>query len=214
MPRETSQTLDRGLTVLELLAAHPEGLTVNELAGALSVGRTVVYRLVATLEDHRLVRREPGGRLVVWLGVTTLGRAVEPLLRNAAGPALRQLAQEASAIAHLTVAEGPDAVAVAVVEPAGSELPALLRQGARHALERGAAGRAMLRLREGSPAVVASTGDVPGMPHEIAAPVVGVQGIEAAVGVVSPTALDTAVAGQAVVRAAAAVRLVLSGPGD
>ena len=50
MPAEKSQTLDRGLYVLELLASTPEGLTVTEIAATLSMGRTVVYRLVVTLE--------------------------------------------------------------------------------------------------------------------------------------------------------------------
>ncbi|HSF98083.1 MAG TPA: helix-turn-helix domain-containing protein, partial [Ornithinibacter sp.] len=31
MPTETSQTLDRGLRVLRVLAESPEGLTVTEL---------------------------------------------------------------------------------------------------------------------------------------------------------------------------------------
>ena len=52
MPAETSQTLDRGLRVLDVLAAAPGGLTVTELAARLEVNRTVVYRLVSTLEQH------------------------------------------------------------------------------------------------------------------------------------------------------------------
>lgn len=46
MPKETSQTLDRGLRVLSVLADSPEGLTVTEVAAALGVSRTVVYRLI------------------------------------------------------------------------------------------------------------------------------------------------------------------------
>ena len=57
MPAETSQTLDRGLQVLEVLADHPEGLTVTQLARELDVSRTIVYRLVVTLEQHGLLRR-------------------------------------------------------------------------------------------------------------------------------------------------------------
>ena len=63
MAAETSQTLDRGLRVLDVLAASPGGLTVTELAGRLEVNRTVVYRLVSTLEGHALVRKDPRGRL-------------------------------------------------------------------------------------------------------------------------------------------------------
>ena len=56
MGTETSQTLDRGLQVLELLSDHPEGLTVTDIAAKLGVGRTVVYRLVATLDQHGFLR--------------------------------------------------------------------------------------------------------------------------------------------------------------
>ncbi|MCD6638863.1 MAG: helix-turn-helix domain-containing protein, partial [Nocardioides sp.] len=43
MAAETSQTLDRGLRVLAVLAECSEGLTVTELATRLDVNRTVVY---------------------------------------------------------------------------------------------------------------------------------------------------------------------------
>lgn len=86
MTAETSQTLDRGLRVLKLLADTDHGLTVTELSNKLGVNRTVVYRLLATLEQHALVRRDLGGRARVGLGVLRLGRQVHPLVREAALP--------------------------------------------------------------------------------------------------------------------------------
>ena len=84
MPTETSQTLDRGLRVLRVLAESPEGLTVTELSSRLQVNRTVVYRLISTLEQHGLVRRDARSRLFVGLGVLHLASAVQPLLRDLA----------------------------------------------------------------------------------------------------------------------------------
>ena len=75
MAAETSQTLDRGLRVLRTLAATPSGLSITALAAEIGVNRTVVYRLVATLEQHGLARRDPSGRLHVGLGVLALGTA-------------------------------------------------------------------------------------------------------------------------------------------
>src|SRR5262245_11007513 len=86
------QTLDRGLRVLGLLAAEPDGLTVNELAAELGVHRAVVYRLLATLGAHRLVARSPDGRFRLWTGVVALARAVAPQLQAAALPELSRLA--------------------------------------------------------------------------------------------------------------------------
>ncbi|HEV7787535.1 MAG TPA: helix-turn-helix domain-containing protein, partial [Pseudonocardia sp.] len=46
----TLQTLDRGLSVLELVSQRPAGVSVAELAAALDVHRAICYRIVATLE--------------------------------------------------------------------------------------------------------------------------------------------------------------------
>lgn len=148
MTAETSQTLDRGLRVLKLLADTDHGLTVTELSNKLGVNRTVVYRLLATLEQHALVRRDLGGRARVGLGVLRLGRQVHPLVREAALPALRSLAEDIGATAHLTLVDGTEALAVAVVEPTWTDYHVAYRAGFRHSLDRGAAGRAILSGRQ------------------------------------------------------------------
>ncbi|WP_037907109.1 IclR family transcriptional regulator [Actinacidiphila yeochonensis] len=152
MTAETSQTLDRGLRVLKLLADTDHGLTVTELASRLGVNRTVVYRLLATLEQHSLVRRDLGGRARVGLGVLGLAHQVHPLLREAALPALRSLAEDIGATAHLTLVDGSEALAVAVVEPTWTDYHVAYRTGFRHPLDRGAAGRAILAGRGIRPA--------------------------------------------------------------
>lgn len=135
MTAETSQTLDRGLKVLKLLADTDHGLTVTELSNKLGVNRTVVYRLLATLEQHALVRRDLGGRARVGLGVLRLGRQVHPLVREAALPALRSLAEDIGATAHLTLVDGTEALAVAVVEPTWTDYHVAYRAGFRHPLD-------------------------------------------------------------------------------
>src|SRR4051794_10520892 len=109
---ETSQTLDRGLRVLTALADSPTGLTIAQLAQRVGAPRTAGYRLVATLEGHGLARRDPDGRVHLGMGVLRLAARVHPLLRQAAAPALRRLAETVGATAHLTVAEGTDALAI------------------------------------------------------------------------------------------------------
>jgi DNA-binding IclR family transcriptional regulator len=184
---ETSQTLDRGLRVLKLLADTDHGLTVTELSARLGVNRTVVYRLLATLEQHALVRRDLGGRARVGLGVLRLGRQVHPLVREAALPALRSLADDIGATAHLTLADGSEALAVAVVEPSWTDYHVAYRTGFRHPLERGAAGRAILAARRGGPGGTGYTltqGELENGASGAAAPLMGVSGIEGSVGVV------------------------------
>ncbi|MFC5722778.1 IclR family transcriptional regulator [Streptomyces gamaensis] len=188
MTTETSQTLDRGLRVLKLLADTDHGLTVTELSTRLGVNRTVVYRLLATLEQHALVRRDLGGRARVGLGVLRLGRQVHPLVREAALPALRSLAEDIGATAHLTLVDGTEALAVAVVEPTWTDYHVAYRAGFRHPLDRGAAGRAILAARNGElssgPGYALTHGELEAGASGAAAPLLGVLGIEGSVGVV------------------------------
>lgn len=212
MAAETSQTLDRGLRVLSLLAESPEGLTVTEIATTLGVSRTVVYRLVVTLEQHALVRRSTDGRCRLGLAILALARQAQPLLRDAALPALRRLAESSGATAYLAVVDGAELLTVAVVEPPRSDLHVAYRLGSRIPLDRGAAGRAVLAARTAAgrpldPPWVLTTGDVPGG-SGIAAPVGGIPGMEAAVGVVTVAPGEDL--GPRVARAAAEIGRALS----
>ena len=205
---ETSQTLDRGLRLLQLLAAGPaSGATVTELATALGSSRPAVYRLVATLHQYGLVHRDRDGRVRLGLGVLRVARAVQPMLGHAAAPVLRQLAEDVGATAHLTIADGTEALAVAVVEPSWTDVHVAYRVGSRHPLDRGAAGLAILKARAPSARsrYVMTAGQLQAGARGIAAAVPGLTGIEASVGVVALGDLDPAVAGPRVVRAAAAM---------
>jgi DNA-binding IclR family transcriptional regulator len=203
MPTETSQTLDRGLRVLSVLADSPEGLTVTELSGRLGVNRTVVYRLVSTLEQHGLVRRDARGRLFVGLGVLHLASAVQPLLRDLAVPVLRSLAEAIGSTAHLTVADGDEALALAVVEPTWTDFHVAYRIGSRHPLSQGAAGKAIGLTDPDGPAYAVTVGELQTGARGLAAPVRGVDGLRASVGIVTlEGAIDEQVVAPRVIAAA------------
>jgi DNA-binding IclR family transcriptional regulator len=202
---ETSQTLDRGLRLLTLLADVSGSVSVTEAAAALDVNRTVIYRLAATLEQHGMVRKSSDGRLSLGFAVLGLAAKVHPLLRQAALPALRALAEDVGATAHLTVADGGEALAVAVVEPSWTSIHVAYRVGSRHDLRRGAAGRAILAGRMGDVSYVSSEGELQPGATGVAAAVTGVPSVEASVGVVALTGLDPAAIGPRVIQAAAEV---------
>ena len=186
MAAETSQTLDRGLRVLRVLAESPEGLTITELSARMDVNRTVVYRLISTLEGHALIRRDVRGRLFVGLGVLHLASAVQPLLRELAVPVLRSLAEAIGSTAHLTVADGDEALALAVVEPTWTDFHMAYRVGSRHSLASGAAGKAIGLLGQADAAAYAVTsGELQSGAHGLAAPVRGLEGLRASVGIVT-----------------------------
>jgi DNA-binding IclR family transcriptional regulator len=208
-PQETAQTLDRGLRLLHLVADVP-GLTVTEAAARMGVGRTVVYRLVGSLAEHGMIRRDGAGRLRLGAGLLQLAQRAQPLIADAARPSLRLLAEDVGATAHLTVAEGREAVALVVVEPSWTAFHVAYRSGSRHPIERGAAGRAILAGRRGERTPVATAGELQPGAYGVAAPVLGVEGLEASVGVVALAPLEYTTVGARVLSAAAAITDALS----
>jgi DNA-binding IclR family transcriptional regulator len=188
---ETSQTLDRGLRLLRLVAERgATGITVTEIARELEIGRPVVYRLVATLSEHSLVRRAPDARVRLGPGVLYFAAALHPALRQAASPILRRLADAAGATAHFTITDGGEALALVVVEPTWTDFHVGYRVGSRHPLERGAAGRAILAGRRGDAGVVTTRGELQQGATGLSAAVLGLPVLEASVGVVTVKTLD------------------------
>jgi len=146
--------------------------------------------------------------------VLALARQVQPVLREAALPALRRLSDSVGATAHLTVVDGSDALAVAVVEPTRSDFHVAYRVGARHPLDRGAGGKAVLAGRATGgrpfePGWVVSTGELQPGAFGVASPLLGVAGIEASVGVLALTDLNVEDVGPKVLRAAGEVARAL-----
>jgi len=207
------QTLDRGLRILHLLAHARDGLTVSELADELGVHRAIVYRLLGTLAQHRLVIRGDDGRHRLWTGLVELARGVIPRWRNVAEPELSNLAEELGATATLSVAADEHAVALLVVEPRSTEFHVAYRPGTRHPIDRGATGKAILVGRPPTPGEpkdvtrarrrgwIETQGELQPGAVGVAAPIVVDGWADACVGVVSLHELGRA-AGERVLQAA------------
>jgi len=208
---ETAQTLDRGLRLLALVAERPEGVSISAAAAELGVGRTVVYRLAATLAEHGLIQREGAGPLRLGIGILALARHAQPLVAAAALPVLRSLAEEVGATSHLTVEDGGEALALLVVEPSWTAMHVAYRTGSRHPLDSAAGGLAILAGRRGERRWTSSSGGFQPGAHGVAAPVFGIDGLSASVGVIAFGNLDPAAVGPRVLAAADAVAARLAG---
>ena len=139
-----SLTLERGLRVLRLLAAHPEGLSVSGIASALGTHRAGVYRLLEPLTGQRFVSRDSSGLYTLDIGLVELASAVRPRLQTVAAPLLQQLADEIGVTTALTIRDGEEAVLLSVFEPRSSHMYIGHRPGLRHRLDQAAAGLAIL----------------------------------------------------------------------
>jgi DNA-binding IclR family transcriptional regulator len=160
MPNDTvalSQTLDRGLACLDFVAAADRAVSVDEAASALGLHRSIVYRLLRTLERRRLVERGADGDYVAGPYLAVLSRSVRRSLRAAAAPLLANLAEELQMTSFLVVADGDDAVTIDSVEPTSLNAHVAYRPGTRHPLDRGAPGLALLA---GRPSVVGERPEV------------------------------------------------------
>ncbi len=139
-----SQTLSRGIRILEELADAAAPLRIDELAARLEVHRSVAYRLLRTLEDHGLVSRDGGGRVQLGARLAALAAGVAADLRAEALPELTAVAGELGMTCFLVVRDGDECVTLTSVEPPAAIAAVAHRPGARHALTRGAPGRALL----------------------------------------------------------------------
>ncbi|AOS60959.1 IclR family transcriptional regulator [Actinoalloteichus hymeniacidonis] len=206
--RERSLTLERGLALLQAVAdAESDAPSISDLATAIGASRAAVYRMLGPLQARGLVRRE-GSKVRLGLGVLRLANRVLPQVRFAALPALRVLAEQVGATAHITVADGMDAQAVAVVEPSWTTFHVSYRVGTRHPVRFGAAGRA-IDLAPDAGGWVVSNGELQAGAHGVAAPVIGVDGLRASVGVIALAPLDVPVVGPQVMRAACEIAAAL-----
>lgn len=139
-----SQTLDRGIRILEHLAARGSPQPVADIGQALGLYRSITYRLLRTLEDHQLVERDVVGHYGLGLGIAALSRGVRTDLNAAALPRLNALTTDLGLTAFLVVRAGDEAVTMTSVEPRDTPSHVTYRPGTRHPVGRGAPGLALL----------------------------------------------------------------------
>ena len=117
---KTIQSVDRAAALIKAIADSPHSPTVNELATACGLNRSTAWRLLATLDSHGLIERDPISQRYS-LGYAFLriaaGADVDPLVRRAR-PVLEQLADETGETANLAVARRFSLVYVDQVDPA------------------------------------------------------------------------------------------------
>jgi DNA-binding IclR family transcriptional regulator len=112
------QSVDRALRMLEIVAASPAPPSATEIAAAAGVNRSTAWRLLATLECHDLIERDPDtGRYSVGLGtVRVASRAGHASLVRKARPILERLTRDTGEAATLTISRATSLVVIDQVD--------------------------------------------------------------------------------------------------
>lgn len=141
-----SQTLGRALEALHVLVdGRPR--TSHELAEALGIPRSNVYRILRTFEEYAFVTRTPDGRYTLGLGIAALA---DSGLRSAdlrTDEVLAELANTTAATAVFCIPQRNEAVVLASVRPTAHPASVAIRRGTRLPLRDGAPGMAILSMR-------------------------------------------------------------------
>ncbi|MET2011982.1 helix-turn-helix domain-containing protein [Microbacterium chocolatum] len=154
-----SQTLSRGIRILEILADVRDPLSIDDIAGRLGVHRSVAYRLLRTLEGHGLVRRDATGRVALGARLAALAEGVAHDLQAEALPELIAAANDLGITCFLAVLDHDECVTLASIEPRHAVASVAQRPGARHPVTVGAPGKAILSTMADTavPAAVSAT---------------------------------------------------------
>ncbi|SDM36301.1 IclR family transcriptional regulator [Microbacterium azadirachtae] len=139
-----SQTLSRGIRILEILGDERGPLSIDEIAARLGVHRSIAYRLLRTLEDHRLVGRDAAGLVALGPRMAALAAGVAQDLQAEALPELTAVANELGMTCFLAVLDGAECITLVSVEPRHTVASVAQRPGARHPVTVGAPGKAIL----------------------------------------------------------------------
>jgi len=139
---EIAQTADHALLILNELG---EGIPLSpaELAVRLGLNRTVVHRLLVTLNARGYVLRQ-GALYRPGVAILQLAQVIEPDLRAIAGPVMRKLAVTTEESIVLHIPDGTEAVVLHQAIADRHVLQVSHRIGARHSLAVSASGRVIL----------------------------------------------------------------------
>lgn len=118
-------------------------MSIAELAEALEVHRSSAYRILRTLEEHRLVLRDDAGQIRLGPRLVSLARGAAPHLNVVALPEITEIANRFGATAFVAVLDGDQVITLMSVEPAHSHASVAQRPGSRHSALRGATGHAI-----------------------------------------------------------------------
>src|SRR5215216_164191 len=120
--REQVTSVERALSILELLASRNQGLSTSEISRAAKVPKSSTSYLLRTLVGRGYVRRDlETGQHTLGIRILSLGgQAMQGMaLREFAMPHLRQIVETTRLGSHLAILDHGDAVYIERIESPG-----------------------------------------------------------------------------------------------
>lgn len=142
MGNYSAPALEKGLDILELLAADRSGLTQKQIADRLERSPAEIFRMLVCLQRRGYVRRSvPADTYHLSAKLFELSHRHPPTARllEASVPVMRQLADRTRQSCHLAVAEGDMVLMLAQVD-SPEDQGISIRVGARFPLTQSASG--------------------------------------------------------------------------
>lgn len=167
--RYRAPALDKGLDMLELLAAREEGMTLKDIATALGRSPTELYRMLDRLARRGYVARE-GDSYSLTMKLFLLAHLRPPIRRMVghAMPVMRRFTNAAEQACHLVVYDRGDLVVIAQVEAPGY-WGVTIRVGARIGLVNSGSGHVFLAFASPEERALMREEHEP-MPYEVPPP--------------------------------------------
>jgi len=112
------RALERVMSILFLLAAHPQGMTLADIARETGITLSTVHRMVGVLKHHRLARETPTGMQALGSASLVLARGFLGGLdfRVEALPVMSELRDTTGEACHLGTLASPHVVLVDKLE--------------------------------------------------------------------------------------------------
>ena len=98
------QSVDRALTILDIISDAEDGLTLAQIAQKVELPKSTVHGLVSTLRDHRYLKQaDDDGRYQMGMKLFEMGTKAARSwdIRDAAKPTMRWLSKEFGETVHL-----------------------------------------------------------------------------------------------------------------
>jgi len=115
----TVQSVDRALSILELLSKYPKGLGLTTIAKELNLAKSTAHRLVSSLVTRDFIyqsKKDESYKLSFKLAKLSFGIIENIDIRKIARPYIEELSAEVNEVVHLCILDGHEVVYIDKVE--------------------------------------------------------------------------------------------------